>query len=114
MLITNVEAFLCDLDVATTRVDAIQAFSKQETIFVAVETDEGVSGLGYSYTIGTGGRAVLELLRTDLLRLLVGQDARQVEGIWQKLFWGTHSTAVGPITSLALAAVDTALWDIRC
>ncbi|CAA9291940.1 MAG: mandelate racemase/muconate lactonizing enzyme family protein, partial [uncultured Chloroflexia bacterium] len=41
-------------------------------------------------------------------------DARQVEAIWQKLFWGTHATAVGVITSLALAAVDVALWDVRC
>ena len=45
---------------------------------------------------------------------LIGQDARQVEALWNKLFWATHGTAVGAITSLALAAVDTALWDVRC
>jgi L-alanine-DL-glutamate epimerase-like enolase superfamily enzyme len=32
-----------------------------------------------------------------------------IEALWQKLFWTTHATAIGPITSLALAAVDTAL-----
>jgi L-alanine-DL-glutamate epimerase-like enolase superfamily enzyme len=46
--------------------------------------------------------------------LLLGEDACQIEALWQKLFWATHATAIGPITSLALAAVDTALWDIRC
>ena len=42
------------------------------------------------------------------------KDAREVEALWSKLFWATHGTAVGAITSLALAAVDTALWDLRC
>ncbi len=53
-------------------------------------------------------------LRVDLLPRLIGEDARKVEALWNKLFWSTHGTAVGAITSLALAAVDTALWDIRC
>jgi len=112
--IVRADAYLCDIPVERRRTDAIQSFLKQETIFVELETVDGITGTGYSYTIGTGGRAVLELLRTDLIDLLVGEDARQVEGLWQKLFWATHATAVGAITSLALAAVDTALWDIRC
>jgi L-alanine-DL-glutamate epimerase-like enolase superfamily enzyme len=112
--IARAEAFLVDLEPETPRQDAIQAFVKQETIFVEVETDDGFTGLGYAYTIGTGGRAILALLREDLLHRLLGQDARQVEGTWQRLFWATHGTVVGAITSLALAAVDTALWDLRC
>lgn len=114
MKIVRVDSYLCDIEVETERVDAIQSFTKQETIFVEIETADGLVGTGYSYTIGTGGRAVLQLLKTDLLELLVGEDARQVEAIWQKLFWATHATVVGAITNLALAAVDVALWDIRC
>lgn len=114
MKITRAEAFLVDLEPESPRQDAIQAFVKQETIFVEIETDDGLTGLGYAYTIGTGGRAVLALLREDLLHRLAGEDARQIEALWQKLFWSTHGTVVGAITSLALAAVDTALWDIRC
>lgn len=112
--IVRAEAFVCDLAPARVRWDAVQSFTNQETIFVEIETQDGCVGLGYAYTIGTGGRAVLELLRRDLLPLLNGEDARRIEHIWSRLFWSTHATAVGPITSLALAAVDTALWDIRC
>jgi L-alanine-DL-glutamate epimerase-like enolase superfamily enzyme len=112
--ISRAEAFLVDLQPEVVRTDAIQAFVKQETIFVELATEDGGTGLGYAYTIGTGGRAVLQLLREDLLHRLVGTDARQVEARWQELFWATHGTAVGVITSLALAAVDTALWDLRC
>jgi L-alanine-DL-glutamate epimerase-like enolase superfamily enzyme len=112
--IVQVKAFLCDLAVERRRTDAIQAFLKQETIFVEIFTADGVTGMGYSYTIGTGGRAVLQLLKCDLAGLLIGEDAAHVERLWRKLFWATHATAVGAVTSLALAAVDTALWDIRC
>src|SRR5829696_2261977 len=114
MKIVRAEAFLVDLATEVVRFDAIQQFVKQETIFEQIETDDGFVGTGYSYTIGTGGNAVIALLRVDLLPHLIGQDARKVEGLWNKLFWATHGTAVGAITSLALAAVDTALWDVRC
>lgn len=113
MKIRKAEAFLIDLVPERPRTDAIQAFVKQETIFVQIETEDGLQGLGYTYTIGTGGRSVLQLLRTDLLQHLIGEDARRIEAIWQKLFWLTHGTVVGAVTSLALAAVDTALWDLR-
>lgn len=109
-----VTASLIDLEVETARTDAIQSFVKQETIIVDIETDEGLTGTGYAYTIGTGGRAILELLRTDLLPRVRGRDVRAVEMVWRDLFWATHATTVGPVTSLALAAIDTALWDLRC
>src|SRR5256885_8445262 len=111
--IRRVDAYLVDLMPERPRTDAIQSFVKQETIFVEVENDEGAVGVGYAYTIGTGGRAVLAHLRHDLLGLLTGEDANQIEAVWQKLFWATHGTVVGAITSLALAAIDIAQWDLR-
>ncbi len=55
--IVKAEAILCDVAVETVRTDAIQSFAKQETIFVDVETEDGLAGTGYSYTIGTAARA---------------------------------------------------------
>lgn len=112
--ITSATASLVDLEVETERTDAVQAFIKQETIFVHLETSDGLRGTGYSYTIGTGGPAVLSLLTTTLLPALVGRDSREIEGIWKSSHDLTHATTVGAITSLALAALDTALWDLRC
>jgi len=112
-VITNAKAYLIDIEVETVRTDAVQAFLKQETIFVDITTDDGLTGTGYSYTIGTGGKAVLAMVE-ELLPLLPGKDARNVGGLWHQLFASTRATTVGAITSLALAAVDTALWDLRC
>ncbi|MGN8048965.1 mandelate racemase/muconate lactonizing enzyme family protein [Curtobacterium sp. 22159] len=113
-VITTATAQLVDVAVETLRTDAVQQFVKQETIVVDLTTDDGGTGTGYSYTIGTGGNSVLELLRRSLLPLLPGRDARCVEQLWHTLHAATHATTVGVITSLALAAVDTALWDLRC
>lgn len=112
--IVAASAYLADIEVETVRTDAVQAFLKQETIFVDLATDDGNTGTGYAYTIGTGGSSVLALLRDHLLPRLAGADASLVEGLWYDLFASTRATTVGAVTSLALAAVDTALWDLRC
>jgi L-alanine-DL-glutamate epimerase-like enolase superfamily enzyme len=112
-IITAARAYLVDLEVETVRTDAVQSFLKQETAFVEIDTDDGLSGTGYAYTIGTGGRAVLSMLRDHLVPRLAGQDAAHVEHLWMDLFASTRATTTGAITSLALAAVDTALWDLK-
>jgi len=114
MRITEASAYLADIAVETVRTDAVQSFIKQETVFVDLVTDDGNRGTGYAYTIGTGGTSVLAMLRAHLLPRLIGADARQIEYLWRDLFASTRATTVGAITSLALAAVDTALWDLRC
>jgi len=78
-----------------------------------IDTD-GAEGVGYSYTIGQGGPAIMSLLQETLAPQLIGCDADNIERIWRSLLFSTHATAVGAITSLALAAIDTALWDLRC
>jgi len=111
--IRTVEILQVDLAPTVVRTDAIQAFVTHETPLVRIRCDDGAEGTGYSYTIGTGGSSVVALLRDHLAPRLIGRDAGEIEAIWKDLFFATHATAVGAITSLALAAVDTALWDIR-
>jgi L-alanine-DL-glutamate epimerase-like enolase superfamily enzyme len=81
---------------------------------VRIRCDDGGEGLGYSYTIGTGGSSVTALLADHLGPRLIGRDAACIEAIWRDLTFATHATTVGAITSLALAAIDSALWDWRC
>lgn len=112
--IERVEILQVDLAPKVARSDAIQSFVAQETPIVRITCADGAQGTGYSYTIGTGGSSVLALLRDHLAPRLVGRDAAEIERLWKELFFHTHATAVGAITSLALAAIDTALWDLKC
>lgn len=112
--IERVEILQVDLAPKVARSDAIQSFVAQETPIVRITCADGAQGIGYSYTIGTGGSSVVALLRDHLAPRLIGRDAAQIERLWKELFFHTHATAVGAITSLALAAIDTALWDLKC
>jgi len=111
--ITRVEILMVDLKPKVKRVDAIQSFVSQETPIVRITDADGVTGTGYSYTIGTGGFSVMELLKRTLVPALIGREANEIERIWRDLFFLTHATTVGAITSIALAAIDTALWDLK-
>jgi len=95
------------------RTDAIQSFVTQETVLLTLHCSDGIDATGYAYTIGTGGSSVIALLKDHLAPRLIGRSPLEIEAIWKDLFYFTHATAVGAITSLALACVDTALWDWR-
>jgi len=84
--VRRAEAFLIDLKVEQQRTDAVQSFLSQETVFVEITADDGAVGLGYSYTIGTGGTAVLALLRDHLL-----------PGLWPLLVAFAASVALVPV-----------------
>jgi len=113
-IIERIELSLVELKPKVRRTDAIQSFVSQETPIVRVFDRDGAVARAYSYTIGTGGSSIVALLRDHLLPPLIGRDAESVEAIWRDLFFRTHATSVGAITSLSLAAIDTALWDLRC
>jgi len=112
--IERVELSMVVLQPKVKRVDAIQSFVAQETPIVRITDADGAVGTGYSYTIGTGGPSVLALLERTLAPALLGREAAMVEQIWRDLLFLTHATSVGAITALSLAAIDTALWDLRC
>ncbi|WP_423065464.1 mandelate racemase/muconate lactonizing enzyme family protein [Devosia sp. CN2-171] len=111
--IAKVEVLMVDLRPKVTRVDAIQSFVSQETPIVRITDADGVTGTGYSYTIGTGGHSVIELLKRTLVPAIIGREALEIERIWRDLLFLTHATTTGAITSIALAAIDTALWDLK-
>ncbi len=79
-------------------------------LFVVVETDEGLSGLGEA-SLGGQTNAVIGAVK-DLEPLLIGADPLRIEHIWQQAY--RHAFWRGGVTCLsALAGVEVALWDIR-
>ncbi|MBW8744818.1 MAG: D-galactonate dehydratase family protein [Sphingomonas sp.] len=80
-------------------------------VTLKIETDEGVYGLGDA-TLNGRELAVKSYLEDHVLPCLIGRDAHRIEDIWQFLYKGAYWRR-GPVTMSAIAAVDTALWDIK-
>src|SRR5215472_14366013 len=80
-------------------------------VTLKLETEDGIHGLGDA-TLNGRELAVASYLQDHVLPLLVGRDARRIEDIWQFLYKGPYWRR-GPVTMTAIAAVDTALWDIK-
>jgi mannonate dehydratase len=74
-------------------------------------TEDGIYGLGDA-TLNGRELAVAGYLNEHILPLLIGRDARRIEDIWQYLYKGAYWRR-GPVTMTSIAAVDTALWDIK-
>ncbi|MFZ0819111.1 MAG: D-mannonate dehydratase ManD [Candidatus Acidiferrales bacterium] len=80
-------------------------------VTLKLTTEDGVSGLGDA-TLNGRELAVASYLNDHVLPTLIGRDARRIEDIWQYLYKGAYWRG-GPVTMTAIAAVDTALWDIK-
>jgi L-alanine-DL-glutamate epimerase-like enolase superfamily enzyme len=73
---------------------------------------EGLTGHGYAYTIGRGGRAVRSLIDHDIVPLILGQDATDISGLWDLMWQRLLYVGRVGLASFAIAAVDVALWDL--
>src|SRR6187455_3595476 len=86
---------------------------KRDAVVVKVTTDEGIVGWGEAHH-GRAHTAVAKLIETTLRQLILGMDAADVVGVWQKIYdkqLASHGMGAG--TCLAMSGIDLALWDIR-
>jgi len=82
-----------------------------ELVIVKLFTDVGIEASGYAYTIGRGGAAIKALIDQELMPLLLNEDPRYVESLWEKMWWQLHWVGRGGVATFAISAVDMALWD---
>lgn len=80
-------------------------------VTLKIETDQGVYGIGDA-TLNGREKSVVAYLEDHVIPVLIGKDPRRIEDIWQYLYRGAYWRR-GPVTMSAIAAVDTALWDIK-
>lgn len=80
-------------------------------VTLRIETEDGTTGLGDA-TLNGRELAVASYLSDHVIPCLIGRDAHRIEDIWQYLYRGAYWRG-GPVTMTAIAAVDTALWDIK-
>ncbi len=98
MKITDVQAVVCNARM-------------RNWIFVKVVTDQpGLIGWGEA-TLEWHTNGVVGSIR-DLSELLIGQDPRRIEFLWQMMYRQHFWHGNGVVRSTAISGVDIALWDI--
>ncbi|MFJ9030667.1 D-mannonate dehydratase ManD [Streptomyces sp. NPDC102274] len=94
-----------------TAADTIVTSPGRNFVTLRITTEDGITGLGDG-TLNGRELAVESYLSDHVAPLLIGRDAARVEDTWQYLYRGAYWRR-GPVTMAAVAAVDTALWDIK-
>lgn len=84
--------------------------SSRHWCFVRVDTDEGVHGVGE----GSGWPRLVAAAIADLGQMLIGEDARDIDRLWHKMFVGQMGHGqTGVPGAGAIGAIDMALWDLN-
>ena len=76
---------------------------------VEIETEDGLVGAGWCED---GCSAIPLIIENHMSRLLIGQDAGEIEGLWDRLFRATLPYGRKGVALQALSAIDLALWDL--
>ncbi len=80
-------------------------------VTLKITCDDGTTGVGDA-TLNGRELSVASYLSDHVVPCLIGRDAHRIEDVWQYLYKGAYWRR-GPVTMAAIAAVDTALWDIK-
>ncbi|MGH9209299.1 MAG: mandelate racemase/muconate lactonizing enzyme family protein [Acidimicrobiales bacterium] len=110
------EPRIVDLTVATHRVPLPRPWGPDvghvHLVVVSVEDSDGAQGTGFSWTPRVGALAIHALIAHDVTEAVVGGPVSP-EAVWDHLWRHLHEGGGGGITTMAMAAVDIALWDRR-
>ncbi|HEY7353216.1 MAG TPA: enolase C-terminal domain-like protein [Terriglobales bacterium] len=79
------------------------------TLVVVHATGGGVQGLGYGYA----EESTAKLINTTLSSLVKGTDAMTPPAAYMKMWRGVRNLGRPGICSMAISAVDCALWDLK-
>jgi L-alanine-DL-glutamate epimerase-like enolase superfamily enzyme len=81
-------------------------------IEVTIGTSAGHTAYGFSWTPSIGAASVVGMLENDIRGFVIGRDA-DAPALWPGLWKHLHEAGSGGVTTIAMAGVDLALWDLR-
>ncbi|WP_369045909.1 L-talarate/galactarate dehydratase [Sinomonas sp. P10A9] len=81
-------------------------------LFAEMITEQGHSGVGFSYSKRAGGTAQYAHAR-EIAENLIGEDPNDIGRIYEKLLWAGASVGRSGVATQAIAALDIALYDLK-
>src|SRR5262245_45436762 len=84
-----------------------------DVILVRINTDAGLDGIGFTFTLGSGAASLRSLMDADFAPLLVGDDPLRPDRLFTKVQSALRSVGFPGLAARAYAAIDIALWDLK-
>ena len=81
-------------------------------LFAEISTEQGHTGLGFSYSKRAGGPAQYAHAK-EVAEGIIGEDPNDIGKIYTKLLWAGASVGRSGVATQALAAIDIALYDLK-
>lgn len=81
-------------------------------LFAEITTEQGHSGIGFSYSKRAGGPAQYAHAK-EVAEGVIGEDPNDIGKIYTKLLWAGASVGRSGVATQALAAIDIALYDLK-
>jgi L-alanine-DL-glutamate epimerase-like enolase superfamily enzyme len=81
-------------------------------LFAEITTEQGHSGVGFSYSKRAGGPAQYAHAK-EVAEGIIGEDPNDIGKIYTKLLWAGASVGRSGVATQALAAIDIALYDLK-
>jgi D-galactarolactone cycloisomerase len=111
--IERLEAWATSFPVHDTVTLGIGRAVKRDAVVVRVTTRGGLVGWGEAHH-GRCPSAIADIVNTTLRQLVVGRDALDVVGAWERIYLRQLSShGMGAAACMAMSGIDLALWDIR-
>ncbi|MFK7853559.1 MAG: mandelate racemase/muconate lactonizing enzyme family protein [Granulosicoccus sp.] len=88
-------------------------WTKKYAVFVVLEDEKGIRGLGECWCFDSSPDALLAYLRTEVAPQIIGLDLSSYESVLADLTSRATLTARHGILASAMAGVDIAIWDLR-
>jgi galactonate dehydratase len=87
------------------------AIGNRDYLFVEIETDQGITGIGEGSI--SGRVEIVEQAVQWFTPHLAGRDPGGIEDHWNRAYYELSRYRDGAVLMTALAAIDLALWDIE-
>jgi D-galactarolactone cycloisomerase len=113
--ITRVEATHICIKLPRDFGGSIYSVPEKNAVITRVYTDDGPVGEAIN---GEGSRAIMaathDVLTRELIPMVIGEDASNIEAVWQKMWKLTHTSNRDRRQEIrAIACIDSALWDMK-
>jgi L-alanine-DL-glutamate epimerase-like enolase superfamily enzyme len=112
MKITRIRTELVEVPLDKPIATAIHSLHSVGCVLLSIETDEGLVGEAYAFSINAVRLKAFDEMITSFDHQLIGKDPHYVEAIWQNIWKEINPIGHRGMSVSALSTIDTACWDL--